>query len=77
MSTYLVIDKKSGSQVCECASLSDAALMVRFDPDYREIRQRKLILDQIVDVASTRMPDDKRLKGHVILPESHAVAFAP
>jgi hypothetical protein len=51
--------------------------MVEFDPHYREIRQRKLILDQIVDVASTRMPDDKRLKGQVILPESHAVTFAP
>ena len=77
MTTYLVFDIRTGRQVCECASLSDAALMVEFDPNYREIRQRKLILDQIVDVASTRMPDDKRLKGQVILPESHAVAFAP
>ena len=52
-------------------------MMVGFDPHYREIRQRKLLLDQVVDVASTQMPDDKRLKEQVILPESQAVAFAP
>jgi hypothetical protein len=51
--------------------------MLNFDPAYRDIRQRRLILDQIVDVTSTQMPDDKRLKEQVILPESQAVAFAP
>ena len=77
MTSYLVFDIRTGKQVCECASLSDATMMVGFDPHYREIRQRKLLLDQVVDVASTQMPDDKRLKEQVILPESQAVAFAP
>jgi hypothetical protein len=77
VTTYLVFDIRTGQQVCESNSLADATMMVGFDPHYREIRQRKLILDQIVDVASTRMPDDKRLREQVILPESHAVAFAP
>ena len=77
MNNYLVIDIRDGRQICECGSFSDAVLMLSLDPAYRDIRQRKLILDQIVDVASTRMPDDKRLREQVILPESHAVAFAP
>lgn len=77
MTSYLIIDTRSGRQICECASPDDATMMVGFDPDHREIRQRKLILDQIVDVASTQMPDDKRLKEQVILPQSEAVAFAP
>ena len=77
MTTYLVFDIRTGQQVCESGSLADATMMVGFDPHYREIRQRKLILDQVVDVSSTRMPDDKRLKEQVILPESQAVAFAP
>lgn len=77
MTTYLVFDIRTGQQVCESNSLADAGMMVGFDPHYREIRQRKLILDQVVDVASTRMPDDKRLKEQVVLPESHAVAFTP
>jgi len=77
MTTYLVFDIRTGQQVCESGSLADARMMVEFDPHYREIRQRKLILDQIVDVSSTQMPDDKRLREQVILPESQAVAFAP
>jgi hypothetical protein len=77
MTCYLIVDKRDGRQVCECGSIDDALMMVGFDPHYREIRQRKLILDQIVDVSSTQMPDDKRLKEQVILPESQAVAFAP
>ena len=77
MNNYIVIDIRDGRQICECGSFTDAVLMLSFDPAYRDIRQRKLILDQIVDVTSIQMPDDKRLKEQIILPESHAVAFAP
>ena len=77
MNNYIVIDIRDGRQICECGSFTDAVLMLSFDPAYRDIRQRKLILDQIVDVTSIQMPDDKRLKEQIILPESHTVAFAP
>jgi hypothetical protein len=77
MTSYLVFDIRDGRQVCDCGSLADAQMMVGFDPHYREIRQRKLILDQVVDVSSTRMPDDKQLKEQIILPESQAIAFNP
>ncbi len=77
MTSFLVFDIRSGRQVCECSSIRDALMMVGFDPDHREIRQRKLILDQIVDVASTRMPDDRRLREQVILSQSDAIAFTP
>ena len=41
--------------------------MVGFSPGYREIRQRHLLSDQVIDISSVRLPDDKRLKGQLIL----------
>ena len=75
MSTYLVVDKKSGNQVCECASLQDAEMMVGFSPGYREIRQRKVLIDQVLDIGSTTIPNDLQLKQQGTLPDREAVPF--
>jgi len=75
VSTYLVIDKKSGSQVCECASLQDAEMMAGFSPGYREIRQRKVLIDQVLDIGSTTIPNDLQLKQQGTLPDREAVPF--
>jgi hypothetical protein len=48
-------------------------MVARIDEDHREIRLRKVLLDQIVDVPSTRMDDDRQLRAQVILPQSDAI----
>jgi hypothetical protein len=73
MSSYLVIDRRDGRQICECGSIQDATMVARIDEDHREIRLRKILLDQIVDVPSTRMDDDRQLRAQVILPQSDAI----
>jgi len=50
-------------------------MMVAFDTDHRRYKQRKLILDQIVDITSEKLPDDKQLSPQRILNQSMAVPF--
>lgn len=74
MNSWIVVDRRNGQQVCECGSLPDAVMM-RDLCEYRELRQKVLILDQIVDVYSEKLPDDKQLRGQKILNKSDAVPF--
>ena len=67
MTSYLIFDKRTGTQICETPELADAMMMVQFDLANREIRQRRLLCDQVVDISSIRLPDDKRLKGQLVL----------
>lgn len=84
MTSYLVYNKSTGAQICECATCDDARMMLLFDPDNREVRQRRLLMDQVVDISSVRLPDDKQLKGQLILgpvtnvlPQSDTAPFRP
>jgi hypothetical protein len=72
---YIIYDTRDGREICQCASIQDALMMIEFDPNHRKYKQRQILLDQIVDVASYRMPDDKQLKGQKILTQSDAVPF--
>jgi hypothetical protein len=76
MNSYLIIDRRTGQQICECICIQDATMMVRFDELHREIRLRKVLLDQVVDVSSKRMDDDRQLNAQVILPYSDALPVA-
>ena len=72
---YIIYDVRSGQEICQCSSIQDAMLMVSFQPNYRKYKQRKLILDQIVDITSEKLPDDRQLSPQRILNESTAVPF--
>ena len=67
MTSYLIFNKRTGTQICETPNFADARMMLHFDPLNREVRQRRLLCDQVVDISSIRLPDDKRLKGQLIL----------
>ena len=67
MTSYLIVNKRTGTQICETPDLADAMMMVQFDLANREVRQRRLLCDQVVDISSIRLPDDKQLKGQLIL----------
>ena len=72
---YIIYDVRNGKEICQCSSIQDALMMVAFDPDHRKYKQRKLILDQIVDITSEKLPDDRQLSPQRILNESTAVPF--
>jgi hypothetical protein len=73
MNSYLVIDRRTGQQICECSCIQDATMMAAFNELHREIRLRKVLLDQVVDVSSKRMDDDRQLRAQIILPCSDAL----
>ena len=72
---YIIYDVRNGREICQCASVQDALMIVAFDPDHRKYKQRRLIMDQIIDVLSEKLPDDLRLNPQRILNESTAVPF--
>jgi len=72
---YIIYDVRNGREICQCSSVQDALMMVAFDTDHRRYKQRKLILDQIVDITSEKLPDDKQLSPQRILNQSMAVPF--
>ena len=59
-------------KICDTATLSDALLMCSFD-NTRTYRKIKIITDQIVDISSVRLDDDKQLKSQNILPDRQAI----
>ena len=67
--SFIVVDRRDGRQICDCGSLEDAQMMLTFDPGYREIQTRKYILDQVVDVTSVGLEPDKQLRAQQILPD--------
>ncbi len=74
---FIIFDSSTGREICQCASFDDALLMISFDPDHRQWKKRKFILDQVVDVPATVLPCDKQLKAQRVLPEREAVPFNP
>lgn len=63
---WIVKNKKTGRDICHCADINDAMMMVRFDPDNRTYSRQRYLMDQIIDVTSTT---DKQLPGQVGLPK--------
>lgn len=72
---YSVYDNK-GRKICDTASIQDAIMMCSFDSS-RTYTQVKIILDQIVNIPSYKMEDDKQLEAQNILPERQEVPFSP
>lgn len=70
---YSVFDK-NGNKICDSATLQDALLMCSFDST-RTYKQVKILMDQVVNVPSTRMEDDKQLNAQNILPDRVAEPF--
>ncbi len=67
MDHYSVFDK-NGNKICDTPSIQDAIMMVSFS-EGRTYRKIKIIMDQIVNVPSFRMEDDKQLNPQNILPD--------
>jgi hypothetical protein len=70
---YSVFDK-TGKKICDVASIQDVMMMVSLGQG-RTYKQVKILSDQVINVPSTKMPDDKQLKAQNILPERQAVPF--
>ena len=60
-----VIERSTGRVIAQCGQESDALMMAFFDFANRTYRQKKFILDQVIDVTSTT---DKQLPGQQGLP---------
>jgi hypothetical protein len=67
---FAVFEKSTGVKICECGTLADAMMMVRFDPNVREARRNVRLQPETVDVNSVTLPDDKQLSPQLILNES-------
>lgn len=70
---YSVFDK-NGRKICDTATIDDAVLLCSFDKT-RTYRQVKIILDQVVNIISEKLEDDKQLKEQKILPDRMAEPF--
>lgn len=71
---YYSVFNKNGIKICDCSSINDAILMCSFDSS-RTYKQVKILSDQVVNIFSERMEDDKQLKPQNILPDREAVPF--
>jgi hypothetical protein len=65
---------KTGNKICDIATLEDAIMMFSFDST-RTYRQIKIMMDQVVNIPSLRMEDDKQLSAQNILPERQQEPF--
>ena len=74
---WVIFDKRDGREICQTPLLRDAQMMVAFDPDHRDMRKRKIILDQIVDVTSQELEPDLALREQPILPDRQQQPFSP
>jgi hypothetical protein len=70
-SDYYSVFDKNGKKICDTATIQDAILMSSF-VDGRTYRKVKVLLDQVVNIPSTRMDDDKQLKSQKVLPDRMA-----
>ena len=57
---YYSVFSKNGNKICDTATLEDALLMCSFDTT-RTYKQVKLIMDEVVNVFSEKLDDDKQL----------------
>lgn len=62
---WIVTENKTGRVICHCADISDAIMMVSFEPDKRSYNRHRFLMDQVIDVSSTT---DKQLPGQIGLP---------
>ena len=70
---YSVFDK-NGKKVCDSSSIEDTLMMVSMGQQ-RTYKQVKILLDQIVNISSQRMEDDKQLEPQNILPDRQQEPF--
>lgn len=59
---------KNGNKICDCANIQDTLMMVSMG-EGRTYKQIKILLDQVVNIDSHRMEDDKQLNPQNILPD--------
>lgn len=64
---YSVFDR-NGKKICDCANIQDTLMMVSMG-EQRTYKQVKILMDEVVNIASMRMEDDKQLEPQNILPE--------
>lgn len=65
MSYYVVVNLNTGENICQCALLEDAQMMVALNPANRAYRKVTPLNDQVIDITSTT---DKALPGQIGLP---------
>ena len=65
MSYYVVVNLNTGENVCQCALLEDAQMMVALNPANRAYRKVTPLNDQVIDIT---VNDTKALPGQLGLP---------
>lgn len=65
MSYYVVVNLNTGENICQCALLSDAQMMVALNPANRAYRKVTPLNDQVIDIT---VNDTKELPGQLGLP---------
>lgn len=73
-SNYYSVFDGNGKKICDCSSITDAIMMCSFDTN-RSYRQIKILFDQVVNIFSEKLEDDKQLKPQNILPDREAIPF--
>jgi hypothetical protein len=77
LNPWIVFDRRDGREICQAAAWRDAVMMISFDPDHRDVRRRRLVLDQVVDVTSQVLDPDPRLPEQLVLPDRQQEPFVP
>jgi hypothetical protein len=62
---WIITDNKTGRVLAHCGDITDAMMMVNFDPHYRSYSRHRVLMDQVINVTSTT---DKQLPGQLGLP---------
>jgi len=62
---WIVKDRRTGKNICHCSDINDAIMMVAFDSQNRTYSRHRFLMDQVIDVSSSR---DKQLPGQIGLP---------
>ena len=73
--TYLVLDKH-GRQICECAALQDAVMMVGFDETRTVVTKKQAVEPTTVTTSATEV-STLELTGQKILDMSKETPFNP
>lgn len=47
---YSVINKKTGTKICDCADYDDALMMVSFDSLNRTITRNQFLMSEVIDI---------------------------
>lgn len=71
---YYSIFDKNGVKILDCGSIKDAWLMCSMDST-RTYKKIKILMDEVVNISSMRMEDDKQLEPQNILPERQQEPF--